>query len=487
MQVGVFQQRLQHQAGDHRLRHGRGQGREGHADPGGEAHILDGGEVAGVGHLLLQGDLLIPGTGDVAEIFPQLGGQGFNGVGISQLRQGADGEQVVVQEVGIDLGLQLLQLCPLGADGLHVHLLDQFAQALVHLVETLEHLGEVVVPGVMDPDGKIAALHPGKGLGQLVQRLVDAVPHVEDIAQVDQNQQQDHPDENRPLQVQHGEGPVVELKLDQGEGLGGGGVAGGGGQVALAVGEGDLEGGGPLRKGEKLPCVKGEAVGNEAADQLAIVAEEENHLALLGADGGEIGCQRLLVQPQAEQVGGAVFLEVVVVGGVGHHDVELAVHLNERLGLVDAQAVGTLEVRLGQRLHPACGDGLADGGRKEAGLAHQGGGIGQHEHAVHHPQHGQHLLGLGVVARRDAQAVDVLVIEQLPLHVHGLVQGQGELLGGGVHLGGVAGDNLPPQGLLAVAGHHGGNQQHDQQHGQGKKHRASLQGPQPGAEGASLM
>ena len=63
----------------------------------------------------------------------------------------------------------------------------------------------------------------------------------------------------------------------------------------------------------------------------------------------------------------------------------------------------------------------------------------------------------------------------------------GELLGGGVHLGGVAGDNLPPQGLLAVAGHHGGNQQHDQQHGQGKKHRASLQGPQPGAEGASLM
>ncbi|MNY63926.1 hypothetical protein D3C86_2009570 [compost metagenome] len=78
-------------------------------------------------HFLLNRDLIRPAAGNEFEVLAQVLAEVNNRIQIVQLRHVADGEEAVVQEMRVDLGLQLLQLRSLGTNLLLVYGLDQLS------------------------------------------------------------------------------------------------------------------------------------------------------------------------------------------------------------------------------------------------------------------------------------------------------------------------------------------------------------------------
>ena len=74
-------------------------------------------------------------------------------------RKGRDGGQGVVQKMGIDLGLERIQLRLLPCDLLHVHVMDQGLYGRGHLIERKGHLADLVMPHRLNRQPEIPALH----------------------------------------------------------------------------------------------------------------------------------------------------------------------------------------------------------------------------------------------------------------------------------------------------------------------------------------
>ncbi|MNP26560.1 hypothetical protein D3C76_1194200 [compost metagenome] len=102
--------------------------------------------------------------------------------------------------MGINLGLELLQLRPLGENLLLVHLVDERVQLFHHGVEPGVNILEFVVLPMADDDAEVAVFDFAEGLGQLDQGLVNVFI---DIERINHNHHQSDP--------RQGDKPSAEL------------------------------------------------------------------------------------------------------------------------------------------------------------------------------------------------------------------------------------------------------------------------------------
>ena len=110
----------------------------------------------------------------------------------------AEDKEAVVQEVRVDLCLQLLELGPLGQVLLHIHLVDHLGQTILHGIEALIDVGELVRAVVVDVLGQLAALHPGEGVGEGRQGPVNNALHMDE---------EEHGQDEHAAQEQPGDDP----------------------------------------------------------------------------------------------------------------------------------------------------------------------------------------------------------------------------------------------------------------------------------------
>ena len=334
------------------------------------------------------------------------------------------------------------------------------------MVEAVVDAGEIIVPAVVDAQAEISLLHLLERLGQLVQRLVDDMPQMQHVKKVDQDHQDEQDDKKVSLRGQFGKSLLGGLQLHQGDGLVRRAALHRRYQVTPLVFPGDLKNGWVQRLPVQAVPVQADGGFVHCADHFAVPRKEEKRFVCPGAVGGQERGNRLPVHLDAEQIGSAAFLQIIMIRGIRHHDIILSVRLDERPLPGKVQFIPAPILVFFQGIHFAAGDRPADGGGQEFRVPDEGRGIFQLGHPFHHPQHGADLLGLGEVSGRDAQAVDVGVVEQAALAGHGPVQGKRQLVDDGGHLGIVPLDDFLLQRCLAGTIHQRHGEKQQKQHGQ---------------------
>ncbi len=140
-------------------------------NPSAETEFLDIDIVFGVGIFCCQRHQFLAVSGNILEIPGQSTGNCFRLFCIPADHV-LQHEEAVVKEMGIDLCLQLFQLCFLQQHCLCIVLFDQCVQLVHHVIEALEHIVEVRILRCRCLYGKVSLLHLYKSHSQLGKRSV---------------------------------------------------------------------------------------------------------------------------------------------------------------------------------------------------------------------------------------------------------------------------------------------------------------------------